>query len=333
MDSRPGRLSSDEYVAGIQAGNKAVLARAITLVESTLPAHRAQAEELLERLRFSAGSSIRVGITGTPGAGKSTFIESFGAVLIARGHRVAVLAIDPSSEISGGSVLGDKTRMVKLASHVDAYIRPTPSGGSLGGTASRTRECMTLCEAADYDVVLIETVGVGQSEAEVAELTDCLIALVSPVAGDELQAIKRGLLEVVDFLVVNKADGELRSACEVAAQQYRTALALDSSTKTLGRAQVFIASALNNAGIDEIWHAVEQKVEAMKADGSLAARRHSQDRYWLWKNAEGKLLSALSADPKIAALRTELEAEVLVGQISVEAAARKIADAFSRSSP
>ena len=217
---------------------------ALTLVESSNLQHQLQAEELLTRLIPFTGEAIRVGITGTPGAGKSTFIEALGLQLVRAGHRVAVLAIDPSSDITGGSILGDKTRMPNLAAELNAYIRPTASAGTLGGAARRTRESMLVCEAAGYDVILIETVGVGQSESYVSHMTDCLIALVSPAAGDELQGIKRGLLEVVDLLVVNKADGELRTACEVAARQYRNALETVSGSHSLRESKVYTTSAV-----------------------------------------------------------------------------------------
>src|SRR5262245_48542186 len=221
---RRRELTPEEYDAGVRAGNVAVLARALTLIESSSPRHQPVAEELLTRLLPHAGRSVRVGITGAPGVGKSTFIEALGLHLVRRGLRVAVLAVDPSSNISGGSILGDKPRMPRLSAERAAYIRPSPSAGTLGGVARRTRESMLVCEAAGYQVVLIETVGVGQSETVVADMTDCFLALMLPGAGDELQGIKRGLLELVDVIAVNKADGPTRPAAELAAQQYRQAL-------------------------------------------------------------------------------------------------------------
>jgi LAO/AO transport system kinase len=305
-----------------------VLARALTLVESSNFLHQLQAEELLTRLMPYTGGAIRVGITGTPGAGKSTFIESLGLQLVRSGRKVAVLAIDPSSGITGGSILGDKTRMPNLAAELQAYIRPTASAGTLGGAARRTRESMLVCEAAGYDVILIETVGVGQSESYVSHMTDCLVALVSPAAGDELQGIKRGLLEVVDFLVVNKADGELRSACEVAAQQYRNALETISGSNVPHESKVYTASAMQNEGIDPIWQAVLHRYSSMKANGTLITRRQSQNRHWLWAIVEDRLRQSLYAHPAVAAVRSDLEQQVCIGIISVEAAARKILDAY-----
>ncbi len=218
------QLSIDELTTGVRSGNFAVLARALTLIESNNPQHAQRAEELLNRLLPFTGQAIRVGITGAPGAGKSTFIEALGVHLCRQGHRVAVLAVDPSSDISGGSILGDKTRMSGLAAEPNAYIRPSPAAGTLGGVARKTRESMLVCEAAGYDIVLIETVGVGQSETMVAGITDCFLAIMLPGAGDELQGIKRGLLELVDIIAVNKADGSTRTAAEVAARQYDVAL-------------------------------------------------------------------------------------------------------------
>src|SRR3954449_3040485 len=221
---RRRELTLDEYFAGVRAGDVAVLARALTLVESSSPRHQPLAEGLLTRLLPHTGAAVRVGITGVPGVGKSTFIDALGLHLVRQGLRVAVLAVDPSSSLSGGSILGDKTRMVRLATEPAAYIRPSPSAGTLGGVARKTRESILVCEAAGYNVVLIETVGAGQSETVVADMTDCFLALMLPGAGDELQGIKRGLLELVDVIAVNKADGATRPAAELAAQQYRTAL-------------------------------------------------------------------------------------------------------------
>ncbi|QEG33801.1 methylmalonyl Co-A mutase-associated GTPase MeaB [Bythopirellula goksoeyrii] len=328
MPPRRRTLTTEDYFQGVRAGDTSVLARALTLVESSNLQHQLQAEELLTRLMPFTGKAIRVGITGTPGAGKSTFIEALGLQLVRTGHQVAVLAIDPSSDITGGSILGDKTRMPNLAAEPHAYIRPTASAGTLGGAARRTRESMLVCEAADYDVILIETVGVGQSESYVSHMTDCLVALVSPAGGDELQGIKRGLLEVVDFLVVNKADGELRTACEVAARQYRNALETISGGHTTQNSKVFTASALQNEGIDKIWTAVEQRVARLKANGTLAAHRQSQNRHWLWAIVEERLRQSIYTHADVAKIRPQLEQEVLAGTISVEAAARKILDAY-----
>ncbi|WP_231936129.1 methylmalonyl Co-A mutase-associated GTPase MeaB [Bythopirellula polymerisocia] len=328
MSSPRKTLSIDEYFTGVRSGDTAVLARALTLVESSNPQHQLEAEELLTQLMPFTGKAIRVGITGTPGAGKSTFIEALGLQLVRAGHRVAVLAIDPSSGITGGSILGDKTRMPNLAAEPSAYIRPTASSGTLGGAARCTRESMLVCEAAGYDIVLIETVGVGQSESYVSHMTDCLVALVSPAAGDELQGIKRGLLEVVDLLVVNKADGELRTACEVAARQYRNALETITGSHAQHESKVYTASALENEGVDKVWTAVEQHYNRMQANGTLTTRRQNQNRHWLWAIVEERLRQSIYTHPAVKAIRPQLEQEVLTGAISVESAARRILDAY-----
>lgn len=320
-------LSLDELFEGVRCHDQAVLARALTLVESSRGEHQLDAEQLLSRLAPFTGGAIRAGITGTPGAGKSTLIEALGLHLVSLGHRVAVLAIDPSSGITGGSILGDKTRMPYLSAEQNAFVRPTASAGTLGGAARRTRESIQVCEAAGFDVVLVETVGVGQSESCVAQLTDCLIALLSPAAGDELQGIKRGLLELVDILVLNKADGEMRSACELAASQYKTALATMASSHE-SMPQVFTASALEKRGIAEIWQAVADRHAAMQANGHLLRRREKQKLYWLWEIVEERLMDSLAQSPEVRSVRAQLEQEVLDNQISVEAAARKILAAF-----
>ncbi|MCA9249418.1 MAG: methylmalonyl Co-A mutase-associated GTPase MeaB, partial [Planctomycetales bacterium] len=247
---RRRELSLDEYASGVRRGNVAVLARALTLVESRSPRHTLLAEQLLTTLMPHTGNSIRVGITGTPGAGKSTFIESLGVQLTAAGHRVAVLAVDPSSGVTGGSILGDKTRMGELSASPAAYIRPAPSAGTLGGVARKTRESLLVCEAAGFDVVLVETVGVGQSETMVADMTDCFLALMLPTAGDELQAIKRGLLELVDVIAVNKADGPMETAADVAARQYRSAVESVSGRKGHDAPAVLTCSARARIRID-----------------------------------------------------------------------------------
>jgi LAO/AO transport system kinase len=321
-------LSVDEYFDGVRAGRIAVVARALTLLESSNPRHQLLAEELLTRLMPYTGGAIRVGITGTPGAGKSTFIESLGMHLVRGGHRVAVLAIDPSSGITGGSILGDKTRMANLAADPNAYIRPSPSAGTLGGVARKTRESMLLCEAAGYDVVLIETVGVGQSETYVDHMTDSFVALVLPAAGDELQGIKRGLLEVVDFLVVNKADGATRSAAELSARQYRNALESLSGRGAEGAPKVLTCSALYHHGVDTVWEGVAERHAQMVADGTLALRRQRQNLRWLWAIVEERIRQSIYAHAEVQAIRPELEQKVLAGEIPVEAAARRILEAF-----
>ena len=325
---RPRRdLTIDQYCAGIIGGDFTVLARALTLVESSVPRHQRLAEDLLAALLPNTGGAIRVGITGVPGVGKSTFIESLGVHLVGQAKRVAVLAVDPSSDISGGSILGDKTRMNRLAAEPNAFIRPSPSAGTTGGVARKTRECMLLCEAAGYDVVLIETVGVGQSETMVAKITDCFLALMLPGAGDELQAIKRGLLELVDVIAINKADGANRPAAELAAHQFTLAL------KSLGgrdgeTPDVFTCSALNDQGVDAVWRAVERRYTSLKSGGELIDRRNRQNLRWLWATIDDRLQQAVRTHPAVHALRHQLESKVMAREVTPEAAAQQMLEAF-----
>jgi LAO/AO transport system kinase len=320
-------LTADDYETGVRSGDVAVLARALTLIESNSPRHHPVAEELLTRLLPHTGGSFRVGITGVPGVGKSTFIEALGLHLVQRGLRVAVLAVDPSSGVSGGSILGDKTRMPRLSTERTAYIRPSPTAGTLGGVARKTRESMLVCEAAGYGVVLVETVGVGQSETAVADMTDCFLALMLPGAGDELQGIKRGLLELVDVIAVNTADGPTRSAAELAAQQYRLALELVAGRQ--GEAPpVLTCSALEQQGVDAVWGALERQHAELAATGALAERRQRQNLRWLWALVEGQLRQAVHADPAVRAIRDGLERDVLAGTTPAAAAARRILEAF-----
>jgi LAO/AO transport system kinase len=317
----------DEYFAGVRAGEIVILARALTLIESSSPRHQPLAEELLTRLLPHTGGAIRVGITGVPGVGKSTFIDALGLDLVRRGLRVAVLAVDPSSGVSGGSILGDKTRMPRLALEAAAYIRPSPSACTLGGVARKTRESMLVCEAAGYQVVLIETVGAGQSETAVAHMTDCFLALMLPGAGDELQGIKRGLLELVDVIAVNKADGPTQAAAELAAQQYE--LALQSlACRQEDAPAVLTCSALHNKGVDAVWDAVQRRHDQLAVSGTLSQRRRRQNLRWLWALVEDQLLHAVHTSPAVTAIRQDLERDVLAGTIPAAAAARRILEAF-----
>jgi LAO/AO transport system kinase len=326
---RPRRrvLTADEYVSGVRAGDIAVLARTLTLIESSSPRHQALAEEVLTRLLPYTGQSTRVGVTGVPGVGKSTFIEALGLHLVRRGLRVAVLAVDPSSGISGGSILGDKTRMTQLAVEPAAFIRPSPTAGTLGGVARKTRESMLVCEAAGYQVVLIETVGVGQSETVVADMTDCFVGLMLPGAGDELQGIKRGLLELVDVIAVNKADGLTRAAAELAARQYRDAFRSLAGREDDPRV-VLTCSALHGQGIDAVWDAVEGRHARLAANGALLERRRQQNLRWLWAIVADQLQQAVRSDPAVRAIRDNLEHEVLAGTTPAAPAARRILEAF-----
>jgi LAO/AO transport system kinase len=316
----------DQLVEAIRAGDRRALARAITLVESTRADHRDQALAVLEALLPDAGRAIRVGISGAPGVGKSTFIEAFGVHLVGAGHQVAVLAVDPSSSRSGGSILGDKTRMTELANSPAAFIRPSPSGGSLGGVARRTREAMLLCEAFGFDAVLIETVGVGQSESAVDDLVDVFVLLVQPGGGDELQGIKRGVTELADVLVVTKADGEMAAAARRAATEYGRALHYLRPKHAGWRPPVVSTSALTGAGIDEVWAAVLACHGTLEETGALPARREAQTRAWFWSELTDQVLDRFRSDPSVARLLPRLEDEVAAGRTSPSAAARKLVE-------
>jgi len=316
--------------AALAAGDRRALARAITLVESTRPEHRALAEALLTMLPAVRGGSIRLGITGAPGVGKSTFIEAFGGHLTALGRRVAVLAVDPSSSRTGGSILGDKTRMPLLARDPNAFIRPTPAGRSLGGVARRTREAMALVEAAGYDITIVETVGVGQSEYAVADMVDMFLLLLAPGGGDELQGIKRGIMELADLLVVNKADGGLLHAANHAAADYRNALNLIRPKTTAWRAEVLLVSALQRQGLAEIWQAVQSFQTALTVGNGRQADRAAQARRWLWEEIQDDLMVELKSDPDLAPLIAAREEQVARGEITPSAAAREILAAFLR---
>lgn len=324
-------ISLEAYVAGVRARDVTILPRAMTLIESGRVEHQKLAEDLLTHLLPYTGHSIRVGITGVPGVGKSTFIEALGMHLVRAGHRVAVLAVDPSSNVTGGSILGDKTRMTMLASESNAFIRPSPTAGTLGGIARKTRESMLVCEAAGYDVVLIETVGVGQSETTVADITDCFLALMLPGAGDELQGIKRGLLELVDVIAVNKADGPMKVAAQVARQQYEIALRMLGSRDARGGQElprVLTCSALTGDGVGEVWSSIAARQAQLERSGELESRRRQQALRWMWSIVQSRLEDAVESDPGVLAIRMELERAVLEGRMAPEAGARRILDAF-----
>jgi len=312
----------------LRAGDRRALARAITLVESSRADHRERAETLLERLMPSTGKSIRLGISGAPGVGKSTFIEVFGLHTMALGHRVAVLAVDPSSKRGGGSILGDKTRMESLSNAADAFIRPSPAGATLGGVARRTREAMLVCEAAGFDAIVVETVGVGQSETAVADMADMFILLTSPAGGDELQGIKRGITELADLVVVNKSDGALLPAANRTAADYRRALHLIRPSSPHWRTPVSQCSALDGKGIPEIWSIVERYRTTMTASGAFAARRAEQARAWLWSEATENLLAGLRSHPGVGKRVEEIEKAVAAGKLSPTAGARRLLEAF-----
>lgn len=321
-------VSHEEYVRGVLDGDRTLLARAITLVESNAPAHAAAARRLVTELLPRAGGSVRVGITGVPGAGKSTFIEALGCHLTGRGHRVAVTAVDPTSSLSGGSILGDKTRMERLSADPAAFIRPSPSGGALGGVARKTRETIVLLEAAGYDVVLVETMGVGQSEITVRSMVDFFLLLLVPGAGDELQGIKKGVVEMADAVVVNKADGENALAAAAARAEYERALHWLKAATEGWRTQARTASAVTGAGIAEVWDLVEEFRRSTRETGAFTRRRRAQERDWMRALLEEGLTALFRRNPAVAALLPGLEADVVEGRIPASAAAERLLAAF-----
>jgi LAO/AO transport system kinase len=316
------------FCADIRRGNRRALARAITLIESTRLDHRDTAEALLEQLIPYAGKSIRLGISGVPGVGKSTFIECFGQHIIKQGHKLAVLAVDPSSKRSGGSILGDKTRMEDLSRNPNAFIRPSPAGQTLGGVARRTRETMILCEAAGYDVILIETVGVGQSETAVADMTDMFLLMLLPGGGDELQGIKKGIVELADLILVNKADGDMGQIAKLSAAQYFSALQLLRPRSKYWNAQVLTCSALKNVGIDDIWDKVTEFFQTLTPTDALEARRSAQALSWMWDEIGGNLLQYLRQSPKIISQLPNIEKDVAGNNLPATTAARRLINLF-----
>lgn len=313
---------------GVLAGERRALARAITLIESTRPDHREAAEALMHELLPHTGRSVRVGITGVPGAGKSTFIESFGLHVLEMGKKPAVLAVDPSSPRSGGSILGDKTRMEDLSRDARAFIRPSPSGCTLGGVARRTREAMLVCEAAGFDVIVVETVGVGQSETAVADMVDMFLLVLVPGGGDELQGIKKGIVELADAIIVNKADGDLAAAAARAARDYKNALHLLAPASDHWTVPVLTCSALARLGIDEVWNTIAGFRDTMERTGALDARRAEQAHAWMWNEVSETLLQALRDDPRVERMLPEMERGVAAGRMAPGAAARQLVRTF-----
>jgi len=320
--------SAETEAEAIRAGDRKAMAQAITLLESKRAEKAERGRAILEALVPHTGHSMRVGVTGPPGVGKSTFIESLGIYLLERGHQVAVLAVDPSSPVTGGSILGDKTRMERLSREAGAFVRPSPSGGSLGGVADRTREAMLLCEAAGYDVVIVETVGIGQSEVTVRSMVDFFLVLLQPGAGDELQGIKKGVLELADSLVVNKADGEQLEAAKRCAGEHERALELLHARSANWKPRVLMASSLKGTGIDEVWNAVLEHTAASEASGERKARRVEQARQWMWSLVEEGLKSAFRAHPEVSRQIDRLERAVENLEITPAAAARSLLEAF-----
>ena len=325
------RPALDDYVNGVRRGDRAMLARAITLVESRQRRDRDMAAKLLQRLLPATGQSYRVGITGSPGAGKSTTIDQLGTNLTRRGHKVAVLAVDPTSQRTGGSILGDKTRMAKLATDDRAFIRPSPSAGTLGGVARTTRETMLLCEAAGFDVIIVETVGVGQSEVAVANMVDFFLVLLLPGAGDDLQGLKKGVLELADMIAVNKADGDNVERARRTANDYRNALHILTPPSPNWRAPVITISGLQNIGLDELWRHIESYHDTMINSGEWDARRKEQAVSWMHDLIEARLRAALTDDPAMAEKVSAREARVRAGDLVPSLAAEEIAAALGLS--
>ena len=307
QSSKKKELSSDELISGILNQNQATLSRSITIIESTAQKHQQRAKIIIENCLPHANRSIRIGITGVPGVGKSTFIESFGKLLISKGKKVAVLTVDPSSSISKGSILGDKTRMEDLVKEKNAFIRPSASGDTLGGVARKTRETIILCEAAGFDVILIETVGVGQSETAVHSMTDFFLLLKLAGAGDELQGIKRGIMEMADSIVINKADGENLKAAKLAKTEFNRALHLYPAKESGWDPKTLLCSALKNEGIAEIWEVVSNYFETVKGNGYFQYKRKEQNKFWLMQTIESRLKSEFYANPSV---KIELEKQL-----------------------
>ncbi|WP_338158615.1 methylmalonyl Co-A mutase-associated GTPase MeaB [uncultured Phocaeicola sp.] len=327
---RPQRrqFSAGEYVEGILKGNVTILSQAVTLVESLRPEHQALAQEVIEKCLPYSGNSVRVGISGVPGAGKSTSIDVFGLHVLKKGGKLAVLAIDPSSERSKGSILGDKTRMEKLSVHPDAFIRPSPSAGSLGGVARKTRETIILCEAAGYDKIFVETVGVGQSETAVHSMVDFFLLIQLAGTGDELQGIKRGIMEMADGIVINKADGNNIEKAKLAAAHFRNALHLFPAPESGWTPQVMTYSGFYNIGVEEIWDMVYKYFDFVKANGYFEHRRNEQAKYWMYETINEHLRDSFYQNERIAAMLAGQEQEVLNGRATSFAAAKRLLDTY-----
>ena len=329
-----GPLTVDDYVEGVLAGNRAMLGRAITVIESRSPRHYELGQEILLRLLGHLREvpdeerSHRIGITGVPGVGKSTFIEALGTNLTKSGLKVAVLAVDPSSTLSGGSILGDKTRMQDLSCDPSAFIRPSPSSGTLGGVTRTTRATMIVCEAAGYDVILVETVGAGQNEVAVSDMTDFFLFLALPGAGDELQGIKKGVLEIADMIAVNKADGDNETRAKQAAVHYRNALKIMKHTSPNWNPPVVLCSALNNVGLDQLWTKIEDHKRKLTETGELREKRHKQRIGWMWGMLENRLLDSLKTHPKVVEILPTVQSDVAEGNLTVTLGVERILEAY-----
>lgn len=323
------QLTAQDYIQGILAGDRTILARAITLIESNSAQHITQAQEVLQALLPHTGNSIRVGITGVPGAGKSTTIENLGLRLCAKGHKLAVLAVDPSSTVTGGSILGDKTRMEQLSRHPNAFIRPTPSGGALGGVARKTRETVLLCEAFGFDVLILETVGVGQSEIAVRSMVDCFLLLMIAGAGDELQGIKKGVIEIADAIIVNKADGDNERRARLAKAEYNRVLHFLQPATQGWQTKALTCSAITGAGVETLWQTVLEFMEHVRSTGIFTERRQQQNVAWLKSMLEEGVLNHFFSHPEVAARLPQLQAAVAAGKAPVTAVARELLQQFT----
>ncbi|MGD9558024.1 MAG: methylmalonyl Co-A mutase-associated GTPase MeaB [Mangrovibacterium sp.] len=327
-NKRKGLLSADSYVKGILEGNRTILSQAVTLVESSRKEHQHIAQEIIMQCLPHSGRSVRIGITGVPGVGKSTFIESMGKYITSQGHQLAVLAIDPSSERTRGSILGDKTRMEELASDPNAYIRPSPSAGSLGGVARKTRETIILCEAAGFDIIFIETVGVGQSETVVHSMVDFFLLLMLAGAGDELQGIKRGIMEMADAIAINKADGDNIARAEMARVQYMNALHLFPPSESGWKPVALTCSAVMKAGIDQIWKTIGEYLSKVNSNGYFQQKRNEQSKFWMYETIHEQLRNNFYQTKMIREEIPEFERKVLEGEMSSFIAARQLLDAY-----
>ncbi|MBL8631288.1 MAG: methylmalonyl Co-A mutase-associated GTPase MeaB [Rhodospirillaceae bacterium] len=322
------KLSLEDYVAGVTNSDRAVLARAITLTESLNAEHQQTAQEMLVRLLPHTGKSQRIGISGLPGAGKSTFIDAFGSMLTAKGHKVAVLAVDPTSSRTGGSILGDKTRMARLSADANAYIRPSPTGGTLGGVARATREAILVCEAAGFDVILVETVGVGQSEITVSEMVDFFLVLMIAGGGDELQGIKKGVLEIADMIAITKADGDNMKRAQATVADYSHALRIITPQSPTWIPPVVSVSAMENRGLDDVWEKIGIHKKLTGQSGEWAKKRLAQQIRWMWAMVDDRLLNRLKTDSNVKALIPTLENEIAEGRITATLAVDRIFKSF-----
>lgn len=324
-------LTLTDYVEGVVSGDRAKLARAITLIESRNPDHQRLAQDMLIGLLPRTGKSLRIGISGLPGAGKSTFIDAFGTMLTGKGHKVAVLAVDPTSSRTGGSILGDKTRMSRLSQDPNAFIRPSPTGGTLGGVARATREAILVCEAGGFDVILVETVGVGQSEITVSEMVDFFLVLMIAGGGDELQGIKKGVLEIADMIAITKADGENITRARITASDYQHAMRIITPMNPLWTPPVLTVSSMENKGLDTLWEKIDHHKRTMQDAGEFETKRRAQQIRWMWSMIDDRLMSRLRADEGLKTLVQEMEQGIAGGKVTPALAADNILAAFWRS--